>query len=142
MSDTNNEDLALVNSWIKTLDTSELIELWENLTEEVNNPSVLWDMEFFLDEYLPDCINSKQLDIIELTNIVTGNDYYVKHFDINDDHVYTNSLGLWESVNEYDIEDLVIDFITDYDAIDYSDIIKNKLVELKEETKNEDLKND
>lgn len=131
MSNTNDE--KLIEQYIKTLETDELIDLWENLTEEVNNPSVIWNMDFFLEEYLPECINSKSLDVVELARIVTGNDYYVKHFDLNDDYVYTNNLCLWESINEYDVADLVIEFIHDHDAIKYSDAIKNKLAELKED---------
>ena len=107
---TNSNDLELIQSYVRNLETDELIELWENLTNEINNPSVLWDMDFFLEEYLPECINAKTIDVIELARIVTGNDAYVKHFNINDHYVYVNSLGLWESINEYDIEDLVIDF--------------------------------
>lgn len=37
-----------------------------------------------------------------------------------------------DSVNEYDIKNLAIDFINDYNLIEYSDAIKNKLAELKE----------
>ena len=134
MSNTTDEELA--KSWIRNLETSELIELWETLTSEINNPSVIWDMYFFLEDYLPECISAKTMDVLELARIVTGNDCYVKHFDINDDFVYINSLGLWETINEYDIVDLVMNFIDDYDAIKYSDTIKNKLSEIKEE--NED----
>lgn len=133
MSDTSNEDLVLVTSWIKNLDTSDLIELWENLTSEINNPSCLWSMDYFLDEYLPECLNAKTMDVITLARIVTGSDGCVKHFDINDEFVYVNSLGLWESINEYDITDLVLDFINGYDCVTYSDTIKNKLAELKED---------
>ena len=133
MSDTNNEDLALVNSYVRTLDSSDLIELWETLTNEVNNPSVLWDMDFFLNEYLPECVSSKHIDVVNLARIVTGDDGCVKHFDINDDYVYVNSLGLWESINERDITNLVIDFINNYNLIEYSNTIKNKLAELKED---------
>ena len=129
----NATDEELVELWVRNLETGELIELWETLTNEINNPSVIWDMNFFLEEYLPECISSKSLDILDLARIVTGNDAYVKHFDINDDYVYTNSLSLWESINEYDIEDLVMDFINDYDCIKYSEIIKNKLAEIKED---------
>lgn len=131
MSNTTDEEL--VELWVRNLETSELKELWETLTAEVNNPSVLWDMDFFLEDYLPECINAKTMDVIELARIVTGRDGCVKHFDINDDYVYTNSLGLWESINEYDIEDLVMDFINDYDMIEYSDTIKDKLAEIKED---------
>ena len=134
MSDANNEDLALVETWVKSLDLSDLINLWETLTNEVNNPSSIWDMGFFLDEYLPECLNSKSLDVVDLVRIVTGNDGCVKHFNVNDQYVYVNSLGLYESINEYDIADLVIDFINDYDLINYSDAIKTKLVELKEDS--------
>lgn len=133
MSDASNEDLALIQSWIRGLDTSDLIELWENLTSEINSPSVIWDMDFFLEEYLPECISAKTMDVLELARIVTGNDGCVKHFDINDDSVYINSLGLWESVNEHEIADLVIDFINSYDCINYSNTIKDKLAELKED---------
>ena len=133
MSNAPNDDLDLIVSWVRSLDTSDLIELWENLTTEVNNPSALWDMNFFLEEYLPECLNAKSLNVIDLTRIVTGNDGYVKHFDINDEFVYTNSLGLWESINERDITDLVIDFINDYNLIEYSSTIKEKLDELKED---------
>ena len=135
MSDTT--DKKLIEEYVRNLDTSDLIELWENLTEEINNPSAIWDMDFFLEEYLPECLNSKQLDVVDLARIVTGKDGYVKHFDVNDDFVYTNSLGLWESINEYDIADLVMDFIDGYDAIAYSDTIKDKLAELKEDTNEE-----
>ena len=131
MNDASDEEL--INSYVRTLAISDLIELWETLTTEVNNPSVIWDMDFFLEDYLPECINSKSLDVIDVARIVTGSDGYVKHFDINDRYVYPNSLGLWESINEYDISNLVIDFIADYDCIKYSDAIKNKLVELKED---------
>ena len=131
MNDASDEEL--INSYVRTLAISDLIELWETLTTEVNNPSVIWDMDFFLEDYLPECINSKSLDVIDVARIVTGSDGYVKHFDINDNYVYANSLGLWESINEYDISNLVIDFIADYDCIKYSDAIKNKLVELKED---------
>lgn len=133
MSDTSNEDLALIQSWIRNLDTSDLIELWENLTEEVNNPSVIWDMDFFLAEYLPECINAKTMDVVELARIVAGSDGCVKHFSISDQFVYTNSLGLWESVNEHEIIDLVMEFIAGYDCVTYSATIKNKLAELKED---------
>lgn len=130
---TNTTDEELVKSWIKRLETSELIELWETLTSEINNPSCLWNMDFFLEEYLPECLNAKQIDAIELARIVTGSDGCVKHFDINDEFVYVNSLGLWESVNEYDITDLVLDLIDGYDMVTYSDTLKNKLAELKED---------
>ena len=129
----NATDEELVELWVRNLETNDLKELWENLTEEVNNPSVLWDMDFFLEEYLPGCISAKTMDVLELARIVTGKDGCVKHFDINDDYVYINSLGLWESINKYDIEDLVMDFINDYDAVEYSDIIKDKLAEIKED---------
>ena len=138
MSNTSTEDLNLLNSWVRTLDTSDLIELWENLTQEVNSPSVIWNMDFFLEEYLPECVNAKTLDVLDLARIVTGKDGLVKHFDINDDYVYTNSLGLWESINEYDIENLVIDFISGYDCIEHSNTIKEKLAELKEDVDQED----
>lgn len=136
-NNTTNDDLTLVERWIRNLEINDLIELWENLTNEVNNPSVLWDMEFFLEEYLPDCINAKTLDVLDLANILTANDHYVKHFSINDNFVYTNSLGLWESINKYDIADLVIDFIRDYACVKYSEIIKNKLAEIKEDISKE-----
>ena len=129
----NATDEELVELWVRNLETNDLKELWENLTEEVNNPSVSWDMDFFLEEYLPGCISAKTMDVLELARIVTGKDGCVKHFDINDDYVYINSLGLWESINKYDIEDLVMDFINDYDAVEYSDIIKDKLAEIKED---------
>ena len=137
MSDTN--DIELIETWIKNLETDELKDLWEVLTSEVNNPSVIWDMDFFLEEYLPECISSKTIDVLELARIVTGSDSYVKHFDINDGYVYTNSLGLWESINEYDISDLVMDFINDYDCVEYSDTIKDKLAEIKEDMNKEDM---
>lgn len=130
MSNTTDEEL--VKTWIRTLDTGELIELWETLTSEINNPSVIWDMSFFLEEYLPECLNAKTIDAIDLARIVTGNDGLVKHFDINDQYVYINGSGLWESINEYDITDLALDLINGYDMIEYSDTIKNKLSELKE----------
>ena len=133
MSNTTTDE-ELVSSYVKTLDTSDLIELWETLTTEVNNPSVLWPMDFFLDEYLPECLNAKSLDVVDLVRIVTGNDGCVKHFNVNDQYVYVNSLGLYESINEYDIADLVRDFINEYDLINYSDAIKTKLVELKEDS--------
>lgn len=129
----NATDEELVELWIRNLETNELIDLWGNLTEEVNNPSVLWDMDFFLEEYLPGCISAKAMDVLELARIVTGKDGCVKHFDINDAYVYVNSLGLWESINEYDIEDLVMDFINDYNLVEYSDTIKDKLAEIKED---------
>lgn len=129
----NATDEELVELWVRNLETDELIELWETLTNEVNNPSVLWNMDFFLEEYLPECVSTKQMDVLELARIVTGKDGCVKHFDINDDYVYVNSLGLWESINEYDIEDLVMDFINDYDMVEYSDTIKDKLAEIKED---------
>ena len=131
MSNTTAEEL--VETWIKSLDVSDLIELWETLTTEVNNPSYLWSMDFFLEEYLPECLNAKSLDVLDLARIVTGGDGLVKHFDINDDYAYTNSLGLWESINEYDITDLVMDFINDYDLIEYSNTIKEKLAEFEED---------
>ena len=131
MSNATNEEL--VELWVRNLETEELIELWETLTNEVNNPSVIWDMDFFLEDYLPGCINAKTIDVVELARIVTGKDGCVKHFDINDSYVYVNSLGLWESINEYDIEDLVMDFINDYDCVEYSDTIKDKLSEIKED---------
>lgn len=138
VSNTNNTtDDDLVVSWIKNLEIDELIELWETLTNEINNPSVLWSMDFFLEEYLPDCINAKTMSVIELANILTANDYYVKHFSINDEFVYTNSLGLWESINEYDIANLIIEFIHDHDCVKYSETIKNKLAEIKEDTNKE-----
>ena len=129
----NTTDNELIEQYIRNLDTSELIELWENLTTEVNNSSVIWDMEFFLEDYLLECVSSKRMNVIELARIVTGNDGYVKHFDVNDDYVYINSLCLWESINEYDISNLVIEFIHDHDAVEYSDIIKDKLAEIKED---------
>lgn len=130
---TNTTDQELIENLVRDLSTSDLIELWENLTSEVNNPSCLWNMDFFLDEYLPECVNAKTMDVLELARIVTGSDGCVKHFDINDDFVYTNSLGLFESINEHAITDLVIDFINDYDCINYSNTIKEKLAELKED---------
>lgn len=134
---TATTDQDLVTSWVRDLDTGELIDLWETLTSEINNPSCIWDMDFFLEEYLPECVNAKQLDVIDLARIVTGNDALVKHFDINDDSVYVNSLGLWESIKDYDIADLVLDLIDSYDMITYSDAIKNKLSELKEDSNQE-----
>lgn len=131
MSDTTNEEL--ITTWIRELDTSDLIKLWETLTSEINNPSVLWKMDFFLEEYLPECLNAKTIDAVTLARIVTGSDGCVKHFDINDEFVFTNSLGLWESVNECDIIDLVLDLIDGYDLIEYSDTLKTKLSELKED---------
>ena len=136
-NNTTNDDLCLVEQWIRNLETEELIDLWEILTNEVNNPSALWSMEYFLEEYLTDCINSKTLDVLDLVRIITGNDFYVKHFSVNDDFVYTNSLGLWESINEYDIANLIIEFIHNYDCIKYSDVIKNKLEEIKEDVNEE-----
>ena len=130
-------DEELIEQYIRSLEISELIELYETLTNEVNNPSTIWGMDFFLEEYLTDCINAKTLDVLDLVRIVTGNDGCVKHFDINDDFVYTNSLGLWESINEYDIADLVIEFIHDYACVKYSDAIKNKLAEIKEDVNEE-----
>lgn len=129
----NTTDKELIENWIDDLSTYELIELWENLTSEINNPSCIWEMDFFLEEYLPECVNAKTIDVVSVARIVTGSDGCVKHFDISDDYVYVNSLGLWESINERDITDLVIDFINSYDCINYSDIIKDKLSELKEE---------
>ena len=141
MSNTTDEEI--ITSYIRNLGTSDLIELWENLTEEVNNPSVLLNMDFFLEEYLPECLNAKTIDVVDLARIVTGKDGLVKHFDINDDYVYTNSVGLWESINEYDIPDLIMDFISGYDCIEYSNTIKEKLAELKEDENQEDeLKED
>ena len=129
----NATDEELVELWVRNLETDELKDLWETLTNEVNNPSVIWDMDFFLEDYLPDCISSKTMDVIELARIVTGKDGCVKHFDISDDCVYINSFGLWESINEYDIEDLVMDFINDYDCVEYSATIKDRLAEIKED---------
>ena len=131
MSNTTDEEL--VKSWIKNLETSELIELWETLTNEINNPSVIWVMDFFLEDYLPECISSRQMDVLELARIVTGNDGCVEHFNINDDFVYINLLGLWESINVYAIADLVMNFIDDYDLVEYSNIIKDKLSEIKKD---------
>ena len=142
---TNATDEELAKTWIRSLGTGELIDLWETLTSEINNPSVLWEMDFFLEEYLPECLNAKTIDAIDLARIVTGNDGLVKHFDINDQYVYVNGSGLWESVNEYDITDLVLDLIDGYDMITYSDTLRDKLAELKEDEANEaneDLKND
>ena len=130
---TNATNEELIKTWIRELDTSDLIELWETLTSEINNPSVLWKMDFFLEEYLPECLNAKTIDAIELARIVTGNDALVKHFDINDEFVYVNSLGLWESINEYAITDLLLDLINGYDMVTYSDTLKDKLAELKED---------
>ena len=130
---TNATNEELITTWIRELDTSDLIELWETLTSEINNPSVLWKMDFFLEEYLPECLNAKTIDAIELARIVTGNDALVKHFDINDEFVYVNSLGLWESINEYAITDLLLDLINGYDMVTYSDTLKDKLAELKED---------
>ena len=130
-------DQELIEQYIRNLEISELIELYETLTNEVNNPSVIWDMNFFLEEYLTDCINAKTMSVIELANILTGNDFYVKHFDVNNDYAYTNSLGLWESINEYDVADLVIEFIHDHNCVKYSDAIKNKLAEIKEDVNKE-----
>ena len=138
MTNTTDEELIeLIEQYVRNLEINELIELWETLTNEVNNSSVLWDMEFFLEEYLPECVSSKSLDVVELVRIVTGNDAYVKHFDVNDDYVYVNSLGLWESINEYDVANLVINFIRDYDCVKYSETIKEKLFELKEDVNKE-----
>ena len=130
---TNTTDQELVKTWIRDLGTGDLIELWETLTSEINKPSVIWEMDFFLEEYLPECLNAKTIDAIDLARIVTGSDGCVKHFDINDDFAFTNSLGLWESINEYDITDLVIDLIDGYDLVKYSDTLKDKLSELKED---------
>ena len=132
-------DQELIEQYIRSLEISELIELYETLTNEVNNPSTIWGMDFFLEEYLTDCINAKTLDVLDLVRIVTGNDGCVKHFDINDDFVYTNSLGLRESINEYDIADLVIEFINGYDCVKYSDAIKHKLAEIKENISKENM---
>ena len=144
MSNTTDEEL--VELWVRNLGTGELIELWETLTNEINNPSVIWDMDFFLEDYLPECINAKTLDVIDVARIVTGKDGLVKHFDINDDYAYTNSLGLWESIKDYDIADLVMDLITGYDMVEYSDTIKDKLAEIKEdmgqEEEEETIEND
>lgn len=129
----NTTDEELIEKWVRGLSTSDLIELWETLTSEVNNSSVIWEMDFFLEEYLPECVNAKSIDVIEVARIVTGSDGCVKHFDISDQFVYCNSLGLWESINECDIIDLVLDFINSYDCINYSDVIKDKLAELKED---------
>ena len=129
----NATDEELVELWVRNLDTNDLKDLWETLTNEVNNPSVIWDMDFFLEDYLPECINAKTLDVLDLVRIVTGNDGCVKHFNTNDDYVYVNSLGLWESINEYDIEDLVMDVINGYNCVEYSDTIKDKLSEIKED---------
>ena len=130
-------DQELIEQYIRSLEISELIELYETLTNEVNNHSVIWNMEFFLEEYLTDCVNAKTIDVVDLANILTGNDFYVKHFSINDEFVYTNSLGLWESINEYDIADLVIEFINGYDCVKYSDTIKDKLAEIKQDVNEE-----
>lgn len=131
MSNTTDEEL--VELWVRNLETGELVELWETLTNEINNPSVIWDMDFFLEDYLPECISAKTMDVIDVARIVTGKDGLVKHFDINDDSVYVNSLGLWESIKDYDIADLVMDLINDYDMVEYSDTIKDKLAEIKED---------
>ena len=125
-------DQELIEQYIRNLEINELIELWETLTNEVNNPSTILNMDFFLEEYLTDCINAKTLDVLDLVRIVTGSDGCVKHFDVNDHYVYVNSLGLWESINEYDVADLVIEFINGYNCIKYSETIKNKLAEIKE----------
>ena len=129
MSDATAEEL--IEQYVRSLEICELVDLWETLTNEVNNPSVIWDMEYFLEEYLPECISSKSLNVLDLVRIVTGNDGYVKHFNINDHFAFVNSLGLWESINECDISDLVIEFIHDYDCVKYSETIKNKLAEIK-----------
>lgn len=131
MSNTTDEEL--VELWVRNLDTGELIELWETLTSEINNPSVIWDMNFFLEDYLPECLSIKTMDVVELARIVTGKDGCVKHFDVNDQFAYVNSSGLWESINECAIEDLVMDLINDYDMVEYSDTIKDKLAEIKED---------
>ena len=135
MSD--QELIELIEQYVRNLEIDQLIELWETLTNEVNNPSVIFDMNYFLEEYLPECINAKTMDVIELARILTGNDAYVKHFDINDDYVYVNSLGLWESINEHDVANLVINFIRDYGCVKYSETIKEKLLELKEDVNKE-----
>ena len=138
VSNTNNAtDEELIEQYVRNLEIFELIELWETLTNEINNPSAIWSMDFFLEEYLPECINAKTMSVIELANILTGNDFYVKHFSVNDDFVYVNSLGLWESINEYDIANLIIEFIHDHDCVKYSETIKNKLAEIKEDTNKE-----
>ena len=139
MSNPNNttNDLNLVEQLIRNLEINDLIDLWETLTSEVNNPSCLWSMDYFLEEYLPECVNAKTLNVVDLVRIVTGNDYYVKHFDVNNDFVYVNSLGLWESINEYDIANLVIEFIRNYNCIKYSNTIKAKLAEIKENVSEE-----
>lgn len=129
----NTMDEELVELWVRNLETGELVELWETLTNEINNPSVIWDMDFFLEDYLPECISAKTMDVIDVARIVTGKDGCVKHFDINDDSVYVNSLGLWESIKDYDIADLVMDLINGYDMVEYSDTIKDKLAEIKED---------
>lgn len=129
----NTTDKALIEAWIRNLETCQLIELWETLRSEINNPSVIWDMDFFLEDYLQECISSKHMDALELARIVTGNEGCVDHFDINDDFVYVNSLGLWETINEYEIADLVMGFIDGYDLVEYSNIIKDKLSEIKED---------
>ena len=149
---TTTTDEELIKDWIRTLDTGDLIELWGTLTSEINKHSCIWEMDFFLEEYLPECLNAKTIDAIDLARIVTGNDGLVKHFDINDEFVYVNGSGLWESINEYDITDLLIDLIDGYDMVTYSDTLKDKLAELKEDInqeeeeeeiiKHEDLKND
>ena len=59
----NATDEELVELWVRNLETEELKDLWETLTNEVNNPSVIWDMDFFLEDYLPECINAKTLDV-------------------------------------------------------------------------------
>ena len=131
MGDTTDQEL--VKTWIRNLDTSELMELWETLTNEINTPSVILNMNFFLEEYLPECISAKSMTVIDLARIVTGNDGLVKHFDVNDEFVYVNDSSLWESVNERDIVDLVLELIDGYDLVKYSTTIKDKLAELKED---------
>lgn len=95
MSDTTNEEL--IEKLIRNLDSAELIEFWKTLTSEINTP-VIFDVYFFLNECLPECLSPKTVD----------------------------------SVNEYDVKNLAIEFIDDYDLLEYSDILKNKLAELKE----------
>ena len=135
MTNSNSNAEELIEQYVRSLEICDLINLWETLTTEVNNPSVIWDMEYFLEEYLPECINAKTLDVLDLVRIVTGNDACVKHFNINDHFVVVNSFGLWESINECDISDLVIEFIHDYDCVKYSETIKNKLAEIKDVSK-------
>ena len=135
MTNSNSNAEELIEQYVRSLEICDLINLWETLTNEVNNPSVIWDMEYFLEEYLPECINAKTLDVLDLVRIVTGNDACVKHFNINDHFVVVNSFGLWESINECDISDLVMDFINDYNCVEYSETIKNKLAEIKDVSK-------